>query len=113
MREVRLLGFASDERRRDHFEGYEEGYEDGYKYGFERGYEKAMRERNVWINDEPVSPRMKSRSPRTKPKRKLSAWNKFVKANSKKKKYIYQSGKKKGKLNLKKMGVDFRKKKRR
>jgi hypothetical protein len=50
--------------------------------------------------------------PRSKPKRKLSAWNKFVKANSKKKKYIYQSGAKKGKLNLKRMGIDFRKKKR-
>lgn len=51
----------------------------------------------------------KSRSPK---KRKLSAWQKFVKANSKKKKYIYQSGAKRGKLNLKKMGVDYRKKKR-
>jgi len=44
-----------------------------------------------------------------KPKRKLSAWNKFVKANSKKRAYIYQSGAKKGRLNLKKMAVAFRK----
>ena len=41
-----------------------------------------------------------------KPKRKLSAWNKFVKANSKKKIYQYASGK----LKLKKMGIAFRKK---
>jgi len=46
---------------------------------------------------------------RAKPKRKLSAWNKFVKANSKKKIYRYANGK----LKLKKMGIAFRKKKRR
>jgi len=40
--------------------------------------------------------------------RKLSAWNKFVKANSKKKIFRYRNGK----LNLKKMGVAFRKKRR-
>ena len=43
---------------------------------------------------------------RSKPKRKLSAWNKFVKANSKKKIYQYANGK----LKLKKMGIAFRKK---
>ena len=47
-----------------------------------------------------------------KPKRKLSAWQKFVKANSKKPKFRYKSGAKKGKLNLKAMGVAYRKKKR-
>ena len=46
---------------------------------------------------------------RSKPKRKLSPWNKFVKANSKKPRFIYKSGANKGKLNLKKMGVAFRK----
>lgn len=43
-----------------------------------------------------------------KPKRKLSAWNKFVKQNSKKPRFRLRSGK----LNLKKMGVAFRKKRR-
>ena len=38
-------------------------------------------------------------------KRKLSAWNKFVKANSKKKIYKFANGK----LKLKKMGIAFRK----
>ena len=47
--------------------------------------------------------------PKRKPKRKLSAWNKFVKANSRKKEFRYRDGK----LNLKKMGVAFRRKKRR
>ena len=40
-----------------------------------------------------------------KPKRKLSAWNKFVKANSKKPRFRYRNGK----LNLKKMAIAFRK----
>jgi len=40
-----------------------------------------------------------------KPKRKLSAWNKFVKANSNKKKFQYANGK----LKLKKMGIAYRK----
>ena len=43
-----------------------------------------------------------------KTKRKLSAWNKFVKANSNKKKFQYANGK----LKLKKMGIAYRKKKR-
>ena len=42
---------------------------------------------------------------RPKPKRKLSAWNKYVKANSKKPRFRYRDGK----LNLKKMAVAFRK----
>jgi len=42
---------------------------------------------------------------RAKPKRKLSAWNKYVKANSNKPRFRLRSGK----LNLKKMGVAFRK----
>ena len=46
---------------------------------------------------------------RRKPKRKLSAWNKFVKANSKKPRFRLRSGS----PNLKKLGVAFRKTKRR
>ena len=40
-----------------------------------------------------------------RPKRKLSAWNKFVKANSSKPRFRLRSGK----INLKKLGVAFRK----
>jgi len=44
--------------------------------------------------------------PESVPKRrKLSAWNKYVKANSKKPRFRYRNGK----LNLKKMAVAFRK----
>jgi len=42
---------------------------------------------------------------RPKPKRALSAWNKFVKANSKKPRFKLRSGS----PNLKKLGVAFRK----
>jgi hypothetical protein len=42
---------------------------------------------------------------RARPKRKLSAWNKYVKANSKKPRFRYRNGK----LNLKKMAIAFRK----
>jgi len=45
------------------------------------------------------------RTDKRKPKRKLSAWNKYVKANSKKPRFRYRNGK----LNLKKMAVAFRK----
>jgi len=47
-----------------------------------------------------------SMMPASKPrKRKLSAWNKYVKANSKKPRFRYRNGK----LNLKKMAIAFRK----
>ena len=57
---------------------------------------------------EPRSPG-RARNQARKPKRKLSAWNKYVKANSNKPRFRYKSGAKKGKLNLRAMGVAFRK----
>lgn len=42
----------------------------------------------------------------TKPKRKLSAWHKYIK--NKKNQVFFKSGKKKGQLNLKKMGQNYR-----
>ena len=50
--------------------------------------------------------------PIKKPKRKLSAWQKFVKTNSKKPRFRYKSGSKKGRINLKALGVAYRKKRR-
>jgi hypothetical protein len=47
----------------------------------------------------------KGLSKRGKPQRKLSAWNKFVKANAKKPRFRLRSGA----PNLKKLGVAFRK----
>jgi len=47
-----------------------------------------------------------------KRRRKLSKWQKFVKDNAKKPRFRYKSGAKKGKINLKALGVAYRKKKR-
>jgi len=68
---------------------FTEGYEQGYAAGFRAG-----------MQGDPGA--IGDGGPK---KRKLSAWNKFVKANSKKPRFIYRNGK----LNLKKMAVAFRK----
>ena len=47
-----------------------------------------------------------------KRRRKLSKWQKFVKDNAKKPRFKYKSGRKKGMINLKALGVAYRKKKR-
>lgn len=47
-----------------------------------------------------------------KRRRKLSKWQQFVKKNSKFPRFKYKSGKKKGMINLKALGVAYRKKKR-
>jgi len=58
------------------------------------------------INDVPTYDIMKPGAPRVrKTKRKLSPWNKFVKANSKKPRFRLRSGS----PNLKKLAVAFRK----
>lgn len=78
------------EREREYYSmGYRDGYRDGKGEGME--YISSGKKYN------PV--------PGSKPKRKLSPWNKFVKANSKKPRFRYRNGK----LNLKKMAVAFRK----
>jgi hypothetical protein len=72
-----------------------------YRMGYKDGLDDASGARLI---DVPKSydPRA---TIRRKPKRKLSAWNKYVKANSKKPRFRYRNGK----LNLKKMAVAFRK----
>lgn len=47
----------------------------------------------------------------TKQRRKLSKWQQFVKKNAKFPRFKYKSGKKKGMINLKALGVAYRKKK--
>lgn len=93
------MGFYERQSQADWEEAYDEGYE--------AGYEAARRKftNRKWEVTESLSYKPK----KSKRKQKPSAWNKFVKANSKKKKFIYQSGANKGKLNLKKMGVAWRK----
>jgi len=84
-------------------EYYRMGFLDGQRSG--RSFESGIAEERVEERERLVR---KYDTPGVKPKRKLSAWNKFVKANSKKKIFRYRNGK----LNLKKMGVAFRKKRR-
>ena len=87
-----------------------------YRMGFNDGLkQEAIRQqyspRTMTLEDYQVmlgeadSPREVRRVQRAKPKRKLSAWNKYVKANSKKPRFRYRNGK----LNLKKMAIAFRK----
>jgi len=71
-----------------------------YRMGYSDGINTMQRGKPQILGIEP--PKI------SKPKRKLSAWNKFVKANSKKKIFQYANGK----LKLKKMGIAFRKKRR-
>ena len=89
------MGIYEREALEAHLESYNEGFADGYA--------KGMRD----AERRPLKVMTELRRPRQLPatKRKLSAWNKFVKANSKKPRFIFRSGK----LNLKKMGVAFRK----
>jgi hypothetical protein len=77
---------------------YEEGHRDGYIAGF-----LACEDQLGGRKRASLLPGRRKHGKRKK--RKLSAWNKFVKANSKKPRFIYRTGK----LNLKKMAVAFRK----
>jgi len=83
------------EREREY---YRMGFEDGVRQG--QGFQSVAGIKRI---EESINP---------KSKRKPSGWNKFVKANSKKPRFRYKSGAKRGKLNLKALGVAYRKKKR-
>ena len=74
---------------------YDEGYDDGYEAGYDYALRTARRD-------------IGSQFGKAKPKKKPSAWNKFVKTNSKKKEFQYRDGK----INLKKLGVAYRRTKR-
>jgi len=77
---------------------YNEGFRDGYRAGLDDAS-------GARLIDVPKSYDPGATIRRSKPKRKLSAWNKFIKANAKKPRFRYRNGK----LNLKKMAVAFRK----
>jgi len=80
-------------RREQHY--YELGYLDG-------------RDREPMMEFNGSKGEIRIGNPHSKPKRKrkLSAWNKFVKANSKKPRFRYARS---NKINLKKMAIAFRK----
>ena len=86
-------------------EYYRMGFQDGL---FEGGGRKAPLRTERFIEELETGyiPKVGRRRGQVgKPKRKLSAWNKYVKANSKKPRFRYRNGK----LNLKKMAIAFRK----
>ena len=89
-------------------EGYDRDYPTAYSQGYQDGYAEALRQskavQDSYFQKHPSLKITKGRQV----KRKLSAWNMFVKANSNKKKFQYANGK----LKLKKMGIAYRKKKR-
>jgi|TARA_R110000824_G_scaffold6753_3_gene31165 hypothetical protein len=76
-------------------------YDDGFRDGYDAGYRNGIAVRGMASSIAKTNAKTRGK---TTP-RKLSAWNKFVKANSKKKIFKFASGK----LKLKKMGVAFRK----
>jgi len=79
---------------------------DYYAAGFRDGIRMAEGDKALGMPDYTYDWKLDLEERKKKrPKRKLSAWNKFVKANSKKPRFVLRSGK----LNLKKMGVAFRK----
>ena len=93
-------------------EYYQLGFRDGADYmreqpASQREIDVVMkRTRGAEMYPYAMSKQAQSLIGSSKTKRKLSAWNKFVKANSKKPRFRLRSGK----LNLKKMGVAFRRK---
>ena len=89
------------QREREYYRmGYQDGLKDAQRdIGPDLGYRPEWVDRYVDV--------------KKKTKRKLSAWQRFVKANSKKPRFRYKSGAKRGKINLKALGVAYRKKKRR
>ena len=75
-----------------------------YAMGFRDGQRSGIEQED--IRDFAMGgPRLPPELIYKKKKRKLSAWNKYVKANSKKPRFRYRNGK----LNLKKMAIAFRK----
>jgi len=81
-----------------------------YKQGFADGWNSA-RESLSDLVDITSSSEFRTPmgvQPRSKPKRKLSKWQSYMK--SKKTQIKYKSGKDKGKLNLKAMGRAYRRK---
>ena len=80
---------------------------------YRMGFADGSRESRSFVTESELSPQERTGtiyrpSPivQRKTKRKLSAWNKYVKANSKKPRFRYARS---NKLNLKKMAVAFRK----
>ena len=87
-------------RRRSRISEYDEGYDDGYSEGMIEGM--LRKDRSIRT----TRPTRRRRPQKPKKKRTLTAWQKFVRTNSKKKEFRLRGGK----VNLKKLGIAYRKK---
>ena len=87
---------------------YSKGFANGYDEGYEDGYSDALFqvERQKGRRRMEARPTRRRRPQKPKKKRTLTAWQKFVKTNSKKKEFRLRGGK----VNLKKLGIAYRKK---
>ena len=89
-------------------EYYRMGFQDGKRSGsrFDSGIAEQMMGEREWFLESLEKPKRRRRPQKPKKKRTLTAWQKFVKTNSKKKEFRLRGGK----VNLKKLGVAYRKK---
>jgi len=85
-------------------EYYAMGFRDAAKLGFDAPRDESRYEELRTGRSFPTVPNIARSGNR--PKRKLSAWNKYVKANAKKPRFRYARS---NKINLKKMAIAFRK----
>jgi len=81
-------------------------YNEGYAEGFNAGRRSMQRDLDYIPERERAKPRRRRPQKPKKKRTTLSAWQKFVKANSKKKEFRIR-GKK---INFKKLGIAYRKK---
>lgn len=90
-----------------------EYYQMGFKDGSLFTAKEIKQELSLGYMKAPQDPRPSARDfmPERvrKPKRKLSDWQKYVKLNSKFPRFKYKSGRKKGMINLKALGIAYRK----
>lgn len=87
-------------------EYYRMGFLDGQRSG--QSFEAGIAEERIFEREE----RLQSLKRGGKRRRKLSKWQQFVKKNAKFPRFKYKSGRKKGMINLKALGVAYRKRKR-
>ena len=95
---------------------WERGYGAGFMAGLDAQRANLERDDSRLMVDfmrgksieDPLFPRKAKRKPR-----KLSAWQKFVKTNSKKPRFKYKTGKRKGMVNMKALAAAWKRKKKR
>lgn len=91
---------------------------DDYQRGFADGWVAAINHASASLqyerSPEGKSPTLyKAMASTREKKRKLSAWQKFVKTNSKKPRFKYKTGKRKGMVNMKALAAAWKRKKKR